>query len=222
MMSQKRKEIEDFILEVVGELEPSGYNTKIYKERFSKMNDKEFHIFMESLRDNIHAKLTLLVPPFKVVIQLENCFKAAKILGINFFKRLKLWDPISKRYFVTPEKYMILRLPVRRLKQYLYDGLSVPDSDRRLNPLTDQVVKPDKGSAISYPQAQMIAEKGLVTTLHELFSIRGGDLEAYSKMKAEIEETGYTTTSVMEGTAGVRSAQTLRTLLNAMHLKTNL
>ena len=221
-MSQKRKETEAFILNVVSTLEPSGYNTKVYKERFSKMNDKEFHLFMEALRDNPHAKLTLLVPPFKVVLQLENCLKAAKLLGISFFKRLKLWDPINKRYYLTPQKYFILRLPVRRLKQYLYDGLSVPDSDKRLNPLTDQVVKPDKGSAISYPQAQMIAEKGLETTLHELISIRGGDLEAYSKMKSEIEESGFSTTEVMEGTAGVRSAQTLRTLINAMHLETNL
>jgi hypothetical protein len=68
----------------------------------------------------------------------------------------------------------------------------------------------------------MIAEKGLTTTLHELMTIRGGDLEAYSKMKAQVEETGEASVEVMEGTAGVKSVRTLRSFLNAMHLESNI
>jgi hypothetical protein len=221
-MNPKRQKTQAFILDLIATLEPSGYNTKVYEELFASMDDKDFDAFMVSLRDNKHHKLQLLVPPFKVVISLEACFKAARKLGIEILERLKLWDPIGKRYCLTNEKYFVLRLPVRRLKQYLMDGLSVPDDDKRLNPLTDQVTGPSKGSAISFPQAQMIAEKGLTTTLHELMTVRGGDLEAYARMKSEIEETGTSDTSVMIGTAGPRSAQTLRTLLNAMHLSTNL
>lgn len=221
-MTPKRKQSQDFILDVVRTLEPSGYNTKIYDDKFKAMSDKEFDEWMHILKDDVHAKLTIIVPPLKVVISPENCFKAAKKLGIEILERLRIWDPIGKRYCLTPEKYFVLRLPVRRLKQYLMDGLSVPDSDKRLNPLSDQVVKPDKGSAISFPQAQMIAEKGLTTVLQEFMTIRGGDQQAYSRMKSEIEETGDSDTSVMEGTAGVKSAATLRAFLNAMMLDTNL
>lgn len=222
VMNAKRKKVQDFVLKIISTQDPSMYNTKVYKEFFEKMSDQEFDVWMKTLRDNPHSKMKLLVPPFKVVLDMEACFKTAKLLGVEMLERLRLWDSVNKRYCLTPEKYFILKLPVRRLKQYLLDGLSVPDSDKRLNPLTDQVVKPDKGSAISYPQAQMIAEKGLEKTLHELITIRGGDLEAYSKMKSEIEETGTSDTSVMEGTSGVKSVQTLRSLLNAMHLETNL
>lgn len=221
-MNTKRKAAEDFILKVIKLQDPSGYNTKVYEDFFSALNDAEFDTWMQTLRDNKNAKLKLLVPPLKVVITPEASFRTAKFLGVKMLERLRLWDPVGKRYCLTPHEYYILRLPVRRLKQYLFDGLSVPDSDKRLNPLTDQVVKPDKGSAISFPQAQMIAEKGLTRTLHELMTIRGGDLEAYSKMKSEIEEMGDSDTSVMEGTQGVKSVQTLRSLLNAMHLETNL
>ena len=221
-MTPKRKEIEDFILKIVTLQDPSLYNTKVYEDFFKNLSDDDFLIWMTTLRDNKHAKLTLLVPPFKVVINIENSFKVAKLLGVQILERLRLWDPVGKRYCLTPEKYFILKLPVRRLKQYLMDGLSVPDSDKRLNPLTDQVVKPDKGSAISFPQAQMIAEKGLTITLHELMTIRGGDLTAYAHLKSEIEESGDSDTSVMVGTQGVRSAQTLRSFLNAMHLESNI
>lgn len=220
-MNDKRKAAQDYILQTVAIQDPSGYNTKVYEDIFLSLSDAEFDRWMKTMRDNRHAKLTLLVPPFKVVISIEASLATAKFLGVKIFERLRLWDPVGKRYCLTPEKYMILKLPVRRLKQYLQSGLSVPDSDRRLNPLTNQVVKPDKGSAISFPQAQMIAEKGLTTTLHELMSVRGGDLEAYSKMKSEIEEGGDSDTSVMEGTRGVKSVQTIRSYFSAMHLETN-
>jgi hypothetical protein len=222
VMTPNRKKAQDFILKIIAIQDPTGYNSKVYEDLFANMNDQDFHRWMEIMRQDKNAKLKLLVPPFKVVISVEAALAASKALGVKIMERIRLWDPVGKRYCLTPEKYFILRLPVRRLKQYLMDGLSVPDSDKRLNPLTDQVVKPDKGSAISFPQAQMIAEKGLTTTLHEMISIRGGDLTAYAQMKSEIEETGSSDTSVMNGTQGVKSAQTLRTSLQAMHLDTNL
>lgn len=221
-MDGKRQKVQTLILETIKLLDPSGYNTSVYVEFFGSLNDTEFDKWMHVLKENQHGKLTLLVPPLKVVLSTEAALAAAKYLKLELFERIKLWDPVGKRYCITPEKYLVLRLPVRRLKQYIQSGLSVPDSDRRLNPLTDQVVKPDKGSAISFPQAQMIAEKGLTTTLHELMTIRGGDIEAYSKMRAEIEEGGDSDSSVMQGTQGVKSVKTLRNFFNAMHLDTNL
>jgi hypothetical protein len=221
-MNPKRKAVQDYVLKTLKLQEPGEYNHKRYEEFFDSLDDKAFDQWMRILKDNHHAKITLMIPPFKVVIDPKDSFTTAKFLGLELMERLRLWDPIGKRYCLTPEKYYILSLPIRRLKQYGLDGLSVPDSDRRLNPLTDQVVKPDKGSAISFPQAQMIAEKGLTTTLHELMTVRGGDLEAYSKMKAQIEETGEASIDVMEGTSGVKSVRTLRSFLNAMHLESNI
>ena len=221
-MTPKRKAVQDYVMKVIAMQDPSKYNVNVYEDFFSHMSDDAFDQWMHTLKDNPHAKMTFLVPPLKVVIDINQAVKVAKFLGVKILERIRLWDPKGKRYCLTPEEYFILRLPVRRLKQYLLDGLSVPDSDKRLNPLTDQVVKPDKGSAISFPQAQMIAEKDLTKTLHELMTIRGGDARAYAIMKSEIEETGYSDTSVMEGTAGVKSAQTLRTFLNAMHLDNNI
>ena len=221
-MTPKRKAIQDYVLKTMELQEPGGYNKKRYEDFFESLTDAAFSQWMETLRTQEHAKLVLMVPPLKVVLQPKDSFATAKFLGLELTERIRLWDPVGKRYTLTPEKYYILKLPIRRLKQHIQDGLSVPDSDKRLNPLTDQVVKPDKGSAISFPQAQMIADKGLVTVLHELMSIRGGDLEAYTKMKAQVEETGEASVMVMEGTAGVKSAATMRSFLNAMHLETNL
>lgn len=221
-MTPKRKRIQDYILKVITMQDPSKHNTKLYEDFFAGLSDEDFANWMTLIETNPNAKLTLQVPAFEVVIKNADSLKTAEFLGVKVRERLRIWDPIGKRYCLTPESYFILRLHVRRLKQYLQDGMSVPDSDRRLNSLTDQVVKPDKGSAISFPQAQMIAEKGLINTLDEMMSMRGGDLEAYTRMKTEIEEEGESTSDVTEGTAGVKSVQTFRTYIDGMHLDINL
>jgi hypothetical protein len=220
-MTPKRQRIQAFILKIVSTIDTSGYNARNYEEFFASMDDAAFDHWVQTLKSNRHAKLTLLVPHFKVVISMKDAFAAAKLLGIEILEQLRLWDPVGKRHCLTKEKYYVLRLCVRRLKQYLQDGLSVPDSDKRLNPLTDQVTKPDKGSAVSFPQAQMIAEKGLTITLSELMTVRGGDLEAYAKMKSDIEETGEADSSVMENTRGIKSARTLTSFFHGMHIESN-
>jgi hypothetical protein len=214
--------MQDYILEYITKLDKTGYNVKVYQDMFESMDDKQFDKWVDLLESNPNCKLTFLVPPLKVAIDIPTAIAVAKELGIELFEQIRIWDEIGQRYCTTPNKYMVVRLPVRRLKQYLMDGLSVPDSDRKLNPLTNQVVGESKGSAISFPQGQMLAEKGLSKVLLELTGVRGGDLEAYASMIAQIEEVGDADTSVMEGTSGVTSVQTLRTFLNAMHLVTNL
>lgn len=221
-MTPQRQEMQDYILEYITKLDKSGYNVKVYQDMFDSMDDKQFDKWVDLLESNPNCKLTFLVPPLKVAIDIPTAIAVAKELGIELFEQIRIWDEIGQRYCTTPNEYMVVRLPVRRLKQYLMDGLSVPDSDRKLNPLTNQVVGESKGSAISFPQGQMLAEKGLSKVLLELTGVRGGDLEAYASMIAQIEEVGDADTSVMEGTSGVTSVQTLRTFLNAMHLVTNL
>jgi hypothetical protein len=221
-MNPRRKAAEDFVFDLMNRQDPSGYNTNYYRKMFEGMDDETFTKWMTQMRDNPHAKLILYTIPLKVEIDVQASLNTAKFLGIEVFERLRIWDPVEQRHVLTPERYIILRMYVRRLKQYLMDGLSVPDSDRRLNPLTNQVVGVDKASAFSYPQAQMIAEKGLNKTLHEIMTIRGGNIEAYAKMKGQIEENGEASTDVIDDTSGVQSAQTLRTFLEGMHLVTNL
>ena len=53
-------------------------------------------------------------------------------------------------------------------------------------------------------------------------TVRGGDLNAYAQMKLRIEETGDADLSVMDGTTGTKSSQTLRSFLYAMLIDNNI
>ena len=220
-MNAKRKKVEDLIYSIMDKLDPSGFNTQRRKEEFSKMSDKEFHHYMELLRDN-KTKIPIEAPNMKVVLKQRNLIKAAESLGIELFERVKIWDPSTQRYYLTPFKYMIVELPIRRVKQYLMSKISVPESDKVVNPLSGQVTKPDKGSAISNVEAQTYDSKNLLKNLDELWTVRGGNLEAYGAFKASLENTGSCRLSELDFTTGVRSVVMGQVLLESMHLENNL
>ena len=112
-MTPKRQAVQDYVIKTIRMLDDSGYNLKLYKDFFDNMSDEAFDKWMRTLRDNKHAKMTFMVPPLKVVINLDNAIKVAKFLGVELMERIRLWDPIGKRYCLTPEKYFILRLHIR-------------------------------------------------------------------------------------------------------------
>ena len=218
---QKRKEVETFILEQINQLDPSGTNGNRYKDRFSKWSDTEFQDYMVGMRDGVH-RLTLYVPNLKLNLKMKDIFKVSHNLNLELFEQLRLWDSITKRYYITPQQYPVLLLPVRRLKQYLMDKISLPESDTKIDAFTGQVVKPDKGSSVSSVEMQTILSKGLKTSITELIRVRGGDLGAYASFKSQLEETGEASLNDIPDDSRARSSVVLKTYLLAMHVNSNL
>ena len=219
-MTPKRKAFETFILKVMDKQDPSGFNTNHMKSFFAGLSDKQFDNWVIALHTK-KAKIPLYQPPYIVVLKREDSIATAKFLGITIEERIRIWDSDGQRFVLTPHRYTILRLPVRRLKQHREDGLSVPESDRRLNPLTDQVVQPDKGSAISAPQSQVMVSQNLLKTTSEYINVRGGDLGAYNQYKQSLESTGHVRLDEITDTTGVKSAEVLSTLLFGMGIDNN-
>lgn len=217
----KRAAIEQKILKIINLMDPSGSNGKVYQARFAAMNDKAFERFMQELRDQ-KRKLTIDAPNMKVTLTAADLLKAAKALGVKLFERLRIWDPVGQRYYTTPQEYLILRLPVRRLKQFLFDKMSVPESDKRINQFTGQVTKPDKSSSVSAIELQTIASKGLDKAIVELATVRGGNPDAYADFRASLEETGAAHLSEVDPSLRVRSAEVAGIYLTAMGIANNL
>lgn len=217
----RRAAAESYILKHVALLDSSGYNTKYYKTFFKAMSDSAFDLYMQSIRDKTRT-LVLYAPNLVVTLKMRDLLAAADAVGLKLFERIRMWDAVTRRYYLTPQAYLILKLPVRRLKQYLMDKLSVPDSDKAIDLMTGQVVKPDKGSAISLPEAQTMDSKGLHRAMVELMNVRGGNAQAYASYKSSLEETGQASLNEVDWSGGVRSTLVAEVLLDAMHLENNL
>ena len=220
-MSKNRKKVEDFICHVLDKVDPSGFNSQRRREEFKKMSDKEFDDYMHALKD-MKTKIPIEAPNMKVVLKQKDLIKAAEVLGLKLFERIKIWDSSTQRYYRTPYTYLVLELPIRRVKQYLMNKISVAESDKVVNPLSGQVTKPDKGSAISRVEAQTYDSKNLHKNLDELLTVRGGNLEAYSAFKMALETTGHARLDEIDFTTGVRSVIVAQVLLESLHLENNL
>lgn len=219
--SGARKKTEDLILKHISMADPSGFNTKRYREKFDAMNDREFATWMGEIRDR-KRQLTMYAPNMKVNLRIDDLLATAKALGIELTERLRLWDHIGQRYYLTPHKYLVLTLPVRRLKQYLMDKMSVPESDKTLDLFTGQVVRPDKGSSISMTEMQTMMSKGLQKTITELTNVRGGNVHAYADFKASLEENGSVNLSELDPNTKVRSTVVGSVYLTANMLENNM
>lgn len=219
-MQEKRKAVENFIIKLMKTADPSAFNVKYYRDLFAKLDDKMFDQWMDRFKAK-KTKLYFYAPNMKVFPNLGNIMKAAELTGSKYFERLKLWDEATKRYYYTPHTHLVLKLPVRRLKQYLMGKISIPENDRVLNNLTGQVSRPDKGSSMSLTEAQTLDSKGLHKCLTELTNIRGGNIEAYDSLRSELIETGRASFGDLDS-GTIRSAQSANNFLKAMHLDNNL
>lgn len=217
----KRKATEALILKTISTLDPSGSNTKRYQNQFDAWSDIQFHSFMVGIKEG-KIKLTLYVPNMKLNLKPVNIFKAAHDLKLKLFERLRLWDSTTQRYYLTPQEYPVLMLPVRRLKQFLMSKISVPSSDTKIDAFSGQVVKPDKGSSISSVEMQTILSKGLKVSISELIRVRGGDLPAYATFRAQLEETGAVSLNSIGSDSRARSSVILGTYFRAAHIDNNI
>ncbi len=216
-----RRKIEAMIIKTVTTIDPTGLNAKQFQAWFDTATDVDFEKFIESIRSG-ETLLHIYAPNMTTPVSIDALLQAAHDVGLKLFERIKIFDSSTRRYYITPHEYLILQLPIRRLKQYLMDKISVPDSDRTTNPLTGQVAKPDKGSSISMTEAQTLDSKGLHKCLVELTNIRGGNQVAYANFRSALEETGEAHLSEIDVSDGIRSATVARVFLDAMHLENNL
>ena len=221
-MTEKRKLVQNKIFEYMDSLDDSGYNRERYEKMFANMSDKEFDNYMNDLKDK-RTKLMLFTPNMKVVLKMKNIIETSKKTNSIIFDRIWMVDPVTKQKYLTNYKYLILRLPIRRTRQFLMHKLSVAESDKRIDSLTGQVVKPDAASSISFVEAQLLyARGGLEDVLVEFMKVRGGDIHAYAKFKQQLEENGSAYLSSLDDNTRVRSAIVMSTILKSMLLDNNL
>lgn len=221
-MAGKRKITEEFILEYFASIDKSGRNHKYYQEKFKSMSDAEFDRFMKEVRDGYTPEITIPNLDGVESVTMENNFKLAKKMGVEFHHHLVIEGEGDTPTYITPKKYLVIRLPVRRQAQHLYKKIRIPENNNTVDDLTGQPTGRSRGSSVSYPELQVLAALNLEATAVELMKYRGGDTGGFAAMNASVLETGAVQMSAIADKAtGVESKQTLSVLLHAMHISNN-
>lgn len=222
---RNRKGAETYILNMLNKILPNGKSVQIYKDMFKKMSDKEFEQFMLDLKEK-SKELVIICPNFgnKTIDTTRNLKIAKEDFNYDFFQRLYIGAQGDVPGYLTPIKYMVIDLPMRRHSQSLVKKISIPDTNSRVNFLTGQLADghDTKSARLTFPEVQLLAALGLDASLVELMKYRGGDIGGNNAMNAMIAKYGKANLATLSQYAtGVESTKTFSSYLKAMHLKNN-
>ena len=222
--NSKRKEVEQLILDYIKKIVTGEENVNLYKDLFKSMSDKQFDEFMVKLK-NKEINLSIIVPNgnSKIKISLENNYKIAKQMGFSFFQQLTFGPDGNLPGYKTPNKHMVIKMPVKRAAQLLSKKISIPKDNKSIDNLTGQVSNDSRSSKISNPELQVLLGMGLEKSLKELMKYRGGDQGAQRAMTGLLYRDGVVSQNELEKySTGVTSTKTLKSYLQAMHIKSTL
>lgn len=221
-MAKNRKAAEKKVYELMDRFDPSGKNTAIYRRMFEQMDDTDFDQFMEGLRDE--GCLRAVNPNGSgVQISTKNNLKMAEELGLQLRQRVWIPPKGNVRGYLTPNRYFVLGLFVRRQSQVLQKKMSTAEDNHAVDNLTGQVTSDSRASGLSYPEVSVLDGMGLENCLKEFMKMRGGDEGGARALNTMISRTGQANMDSLEPyCTGVKATTTLSHLLNAAHLSNTL
>lgn len=222
-MNKNRAAAEKVITTYIGKLLPGSPNSDIYKDIFASMDDEAFDQFMTGLENN-SIRLAIIAPNgTQPSLDVERNLQIAEELGHQFFERVWMDGKEGSAPYLSTVPYLVVDLPVRRQAQLLITKISIPEHNRSVDNLTGQPTGDSKGSKISYPEVQILAALNLDNTLTELIKYRGGDTIGFNAMNESIAKSGGVSIDALSSLGGrVKSGDTLKTYLTAMHLASTL
>lgn len=184
-----KDKIIDYVCDIVNTIEPNSPNAVRYRELLSSMSIDEFDTFIQHLKNN-DTNIHMYAPNVKVTLQQKHAIAAAKKVGVLLEEKLWIKDKVTGKKYLTPNTYLILQLPIRRVSQFLLHKMAMPESDKKTDILTGQVTGDDRSSSITQVEIQALFARDLKYTLMELVKARGGDVNAYADMNQQIAATG--------------------------------
>jgi len=219
----RRKQATQLAVELLSKFD--GYNESVqYVERsLESLTDEQFDQFMHALY-NGESYLPYMAPILSDSgVTTEKNLQIAEEIGHKFFQRLWITDPATGQTHLTPKEYLVVDLPLKRLKQHLLDKISIPEDNRHIDDRSGQPTGDSKGAKLSYPELQVLHSQGLNQTIRELFKFRGGDEENFRRLDRDAIATGIPSMdSVEDPDSRAKASDVLSVLLKSAHIDNNL
>ena len=218
-----RKDVENIIYKVMDAITTNKDNSKLWRDRLSKMPDKSFKEFINRCDLNKEKIAVYIHASSNNDISVEGCFKIAKELNIEMFEKVFVPPSSGEPGHFTAVPHFIGMNTLKRQSQTYMKKVSVTSDDTSVDAATGQARGDSFSAKLTYPEIQILPQIGLDDSLHELLKTRGGDVGAYGAMVTQLESTGSTNTKDTDGYAtGVQSKKTLKIYMAGIHLGSNI
>lgn len=187
-----RKEAEDKILNFIREWDKTGYNESIYRDKFKKMSNADFILWMEKLRDN-KEYLHYEIGNRKDIPTIDYIESVAKKYGTELCEYVVLpyrsEDPNLP--MVTKTKVPIIKVTVRRLQQIVSKKNSISSDTSSVNPILGQVTGDSKSAKWSTAETCSATALGLTNINKEFLGPRSDDDVSKRQMIEQIDKYGH-------------------------------
>lgn len=207
----------------LNELYPNTGNGLLFKNMVAAMTETQVAELMRRYQRGEDSPVATIPNLSKHIVTAAHLKKIAKAWGISLWNHLRLTDADTGKTYVTPHRYMVLKLQICRLSQMQEVKRNIPESNRVVDELTGQVTGSSKGAAMSMPEGVNIIARGHPALITEFDSTRGGDEAANRQFEYDIATTGTGSIArAMAAGAGAKSTRTLAGYIRGMQLDTNL
>ncbi len=210
-------------LDGINDIDPSGTNRKLMETFFAGMSDAQFHAYVQAIKEKRDYIPIVMENLNGIRITMRNNLEVAKRWGVEFYQQIWTTDAVTGRAFLTPLKYPVFHLMLRRQIQSLENKSSIPEDNKHVDEMTDQPTGASKGSSISFPEILVLFSRGYDKSILEFIKLRGGDLKMMAEAERMIRETGGVSLDGLSDNmrTRVKSTLTLSTLLKGAHLDNN-
>lgn len=219
----KREAAIKFFLTHIAALQPGNKNITMYKDHFAALSDDAFDSLMKKMAA---GEVTLPYYSANLAdedVDIVSALSVGDRLGLDLFQQLWITDTVTGVKYLTPEKYFMVHLPVRRQIQHVTKGKSVTEHSAYTDVLTGQPVGDSKASRLSLPEIINLESLGLHKAIEELMSVRGGSEKAFQESKRSTLDTGeYSIEDVKKSGSRPTTVQTLHSFFKGMHYADNL
>ena len=222
---QIRTKMEDTIYKFFSLLDPSGNNTKKYKDFFGKMTDSQFKSFFDRFFNDDTAYLTLDIVGYEHEIDLPSIEKAAKFLGVPLFEYVIMpnLNEDGDKVISTKRPVPVGYIHMKAVQQMVRKKNSTSTTIDMRDPRTGQVTGDDKDAQFSIDENYGLMALNAKSCLKEFLSFRADDMVMKQEAYASIRKNGYVALEDLTDNVENKTAlNTLNAYMTAMHIKTDL
>lgn len=217
-----RAEVTKWFIDKLNQLQPGNRNVETYTTYLNALTDLEFSELMVKLKNGDTILPYYAANLYDRDVGITEALKVGDSLGINFFQQLLITDDISGTTYLTPERYFIVHLPIRRQAQHVDKGKSVALNNKYTDTLTGQATGPSRTSRLSLPEIIYLESANLTSAITEFINIRGGNVLGFREAKRQTLNTGqYSLHDIGELGSRPTSSATLHALLLGMAYENN-
>lgn len=188
-MDKKRIEAEKLIYAVFNELDPTKKHYEFYKKKFARMSDAQFKSYISK-----KFPYRFYVRIFKLEPSVDQMNKAAKVLNIPIFEKVKLPYLYKNKNGVpieTTYPVLVVYTHLKKMKQFITKKNSMSINIDMRDNKTGLLISDDKNGKMSDREFEALAVMGMTQTIREFSRPRADAMKSKSYMYQTINTKGY-------------------------------